>query len=591
MAAVTTESHSIETVSAPSTADPEAPAVRERETVVVERERRRGRGGLLGFLARWLWRLLAVLLILGLLGGLLFLGVTLVLRSDVPRGIAEDVATGLLKHDVSLGGLDVGWGGHVELTDLALRLPSEAGEGRGPLVAEVPRATAELGPLPMLAVKFLTGGNLLPESVTAESPRVYMTQDDDGEWTLPRSAELLASAGGKSDPNAPTGPITLPPLPALTVSDGTIVVRNNEGVERVADGLRVDADSPSPLIYQADLELPGFLDVSAELIPTNGRNQTVRLSATGLNDLAEPYLPGLPPLDVTATWDGSFTGDGGVAGRVRFDESSTLQGIGLGGAVAVSAGGAGGVVEVAPDGLTLSNLPGGLGEAVVRAGTITAGGPALGVDDLLVEVAGGSVLVSTLTLDPDALAGTLVVGFTGVAPPGLDDSSLSGTAEGSLWLSDYGEVRARLGVRGGRGRGREPGRDVQRGRRGRGGGVPQLRDARRAVQRAGGGPHRRRGGPDDAAAAGGGAGAGAAGGRQPVRRARHNRGAGRAGRAAGERAVLPASAGERLARVLRRLGRGQGVAGGVAADGRAAAAGTWGRSPPGRSGRGRGRAW
>ena len=56
---------------------------------------------------------------------LLLVGVTLVLKSSIPRSIAESVATNLLKLDVKLGGVDVGWGGGVTVRDVVLRLPSD----------------------------------------------------------------------------------------------------------------------------------------------------------------------------------------------------------------------------------------------------------------------------------------------------------------------------------------------------------------------------------------------------------------------------------------------------------------------------------
>ena len=487
------------TAAAPDVAEQE-PAVESTEEPSVDETPRRvdvrgdrvyvhRRGGFLAWVGRLLRRvisfLLALLLILLLLGGLVFLGVTAVLKSDLPRSIAQDIAGGLINHDLSLGGVDVGWGGHVEVSDIALRLPSEEGEGQGPLVAEVPKATAELGPLPLVVFKALTGGNLIPDAVSVESPKVYMTQDDDGQWTLPQAAQLLTSGGGgASDPDAPATPISLPPLPELDVSDGTIIVRNNQGEERVASGLTVSGGRTTPLVYQADLSIPGVLDVSAELIPASGRNQTVRIEASDPGDLLRPYLStfgDLPALDLDATWDGTFAADGGVEGTLTFDDGSAVtrgEGedavrIGLGGEVAVDAIGKGDApIRLNFDGLTANGVPG-VGEVLIREGTVVAGGSAVSVDGLLIEVLGGEVLVAEAAYDPAAIAGTIDVDFRDLTLPESEDedqptdgtpaavaqagpeedeqerTAISGTLAADLWLTEFGEVRAEATVESG----------------------------------------------------------------------------------------------------------------------------------------------
>ena len=451
------------TAAAPDVAEQE-PAVESTEEPSVDETPRRidVRGdkvylhrhtGFLAWVGRLLRRviafLLALLLILLLLGGLVFLGVSAVLKSDLPRSIAQDIAGGLINHDLSLGGVDVGWGGHVEVRDIALRLPSEEGEGQGPLVAEVPRATAELGPLPLVVFKALTGGNLIPDAVSVESPKVYMTQDEDGQWTLPQAAALLTGGGGGGDPNAPATPISLPPLPELDVSDGTVVVRNNQGEERIASGLTVTGGRTTPLVYEADLSIPGVLDVSAELIPASGRNQTVRIKATNPGDLLTPYLGELPAsLDLDATWDGAFAADGGVEGTLSFADGSAVtygQGaepIALGGAIAVDAIGKNdALVRLDFDGFSANGLPG-VGQVLIREGTVVAGDTAVSVDGLLIEVLGGEVLVAEAAFDPAAIAGTVDVDFRGLAPPGQEDTAISGTLAADLWLTEFGEVRA-----------------------------------------------------------------------------------------------------------------------------------------------------
>ncbi len=401
-----------------------------------------------GFISRWLRRLAAaitLLLIVLLIG---FVAISVALQSSLPRSIAQEIATGLVGHDVSLGNLDIGWGGGVTITDLVVRLPGEA-EAEGDKVIEVPTIYAELDPLPLLALKVLTGGSPLPSLVRVESPTVYMTQSDAGDWTLLQSLDLLASAGGSSS-SPDTGPsaISLPPLPDIELIDGTVIVRNNAGDEERLTGLVIEAGDTSPLIYRAKIDAPDVAEIRASLTPHNGRTQEARIVVTdGLRKLAEPFVS-LPEFAGNVGWTGAFTSDGGIDGVLSFNKGTTAVGVEALGDLTVNL--LDGIITVepaatkgkSPQRLRLENVPGVDGPVQVVAGKIQLTPDAASIEGLLLDLLGGNVLVEDIVVGLESETLSAVVGFQNLQPAG--GIKLTGSLTGDLWYGRFGEPRGSL---------------------------------------------------------------------------------------------------------------------------------------------------
>lgn len=423
------------------TADVETPDGRHRRMIVVEKRR--------GFFGRLLRKILAFLLVVLVLLLLGFVGITLVLRSSIPKDIASSVASGALRLDVALGDVDVGWDGDIDLTDLVVRLPSREGQDQGTKLLEVPAVHAEMGFLPLVAFNAITGGTPMPDRVEVESPTVYMTQDDEGAWSLLRAAELVAAGGGPREPETAPGPISLPPLPNLELTNGTILVRNNAGEESRVEGITVSGTKVSPIVYQASAVLPDVAELEAELIPSNGRKQQAQVRIAGLSELLAPVVPDLPELKAEATWNGGFTSDGGVAGTLTIQDGTRLVGYGLDlgmmGSVGVETT-AEGVATLRPAGLTISGLPAGEeGErqAQVLAGTLAAGPEAVMVEELLVGVFGGKLKVDEVAYALGDQTARVRVSFQNL---GLADTELSGDVEADLWYGEFGAPMAQLAI-------------------------------------------------------------------------------------------------------------------------------------------------
>ena len=70
------------------------------------------------------WGLVRSLLLVLML--IAFVGITVLFQTSLARVIAADVATSTAGLDVTIGDLDIGWGGGITLSDLVVRLPGEA---------------------------------------------------------------------------------------------------------------------------------------------------------------------------------------------------------------------------------------------------------------------------------------------------------------------------------------------------------------------------------------------------------------------------------------------------------------------------------
>ena len=432
-----------------------------RNGTLVERERRRD-----GFFLRWLKRLAALLLILLVLLLLALGGISLALRSTLPKSIATDVATGLLGLDVGLGDLDIGWGGDVTLTDLTLRLPSDDGEGEKLL--EVPRVAAQLSALPLVAFEYLTTGLPALKNVEVERPTVYATQRDDGSWNLVDAATVAASnLGGGGDPDAPPGPPKLPPLPDLSLVGGKVVVTNAEGETATLGEITLKGDKKNALVYTADGGVGDVAQVTARLLPSGGLRQNATLAVDNLADALSPVFD-LPEASLDAEWEGGFAGDGTLDGTLTLNSArvgdirvakaapapstqpttrrspadSDDRGPVPAGKIDVSF--ADGVLTARPRDIVVRDLPGVTGRATLVNGVARVGDGTAAVSDILLRVFDGEVLVESASLDLEQLTGSFAARFRDLKPQ--DAADLTGTAGGHLEYGPYGEPRGKLEV-------------------------------------------------------------------------------------------------------------------------------------------------
>lgn len=410
---------------APATALPPA---KPGQTIVVERRR--------GFFARWLGRLMALLLVVAILVLVAFVGITLVLRSDVPRSLAESVATKALGLELGLGALDVGWDGDVTIEDLVLRLPS-LGETEGEKLIEIPRLKAQLEPLPRIALNYLRGQQPQVKRLIVESPTAYATQQADGQWNVVRALALASGGGGSSNTESQGGG-AVPALPEIELTDAKLIVRDKDGQEATLAGFGLTGRRDNALVYRVAGGAPERLEIDGELFPASGRRQQFTVQLNGLNEELRAIF-GLPEATLVANWEGSLT-DSGAEGILRI-ESASIDKMQLRGELKVHA--EGGVTRITPVAITATNVPV-AGDAVIPEGEILIG-TGLRAEALLINTMDGQILVRSATFDPATLGGTLDVAFKDLAPQ--DKAHLNGELFAEAGFDAFGEPVARLSLR------------------------------------------------------------------------------------------------------------------------------------------------
>lgn len=408
-----------------------------------------------GFFGRWIRRVFKAITLLLVLMLIAFVGITVLFQTSLARVIAADVATSTAGLDVTIGDLDIGWGGGITLSDLVVRLPGEA-EEQGPLVLEVKTIFTKIPPLPLAALQGIVGAIPSPSLVEVDDVTVHMTEVDAGVWSVLRAIELASGAGGGgssgSAPDAPKSAISLPPLPELRLSDAKVVFQNLNGDESRLEALSLHGRALSPLVYQFDVSTDdGPLAAVAKLTPHNGLTQEASLRVTP--ELAAAIAPfvGLPELDVDVAWSGKFTSDGGIDGMVTFDPTTQVAGIGAAGDVGFRLLPDGTILVEPPnvtDGddrrLRLTNLPGLTKPAEVIAGVLRVTPEAVVVDRLLLDAVDGNVLIEEAVYDLANQTATASVAFQQIAPTA--DMVIDGTLQADLWYGRFGEPRARAAV-------------------------------------------------------------------------------------------------------------------------------------------------
>ena len=408
-------------------APPAPPSPKQRpRPIVVERRR--------GFVRRWLGRLLALLLMVLVLLLVLLVGLTILLRSDLPRSLAESAATQALGLELTLGDLDIGWGGNITITDFSASLP-DFGQVAGGKLLDAERIEAELDSLPLVALDYLRGRQPSLRHVRVESPTVYATQSEAGQWNLARALTLVRSA--RRGPTAGEGGgIDLPPMPDVRLTGGAVVIRKADGTEAALDGFELTGGRENPLVYRLSGETPSKqLLVTGEFFPTSGRRQQIRLELAGLSEDLRAMFD-LPDLALYANWTGGLTNDG-IEGMLQIHDGQ-FGDMRLSGGLRIASSGRG--LHVSPEDLRAQGLPT-IGSATIPRGSITLDST-IHAQSVLIETLGGQVMVRSASFDPATLSGQLDALFRDISPTTRD--ALNGALVAELGHDLFGEPFANV---------------------------------------------------------------------------------------------------------------------------------------------------
>ncbi|MEX0887316.1 MAG: hypothetical protein WD009_12850 [Phycisphaeraceae bacterium] len=269
------------------------------------------------------------LLILLILVALLLVagGITthIILRSDLPRRIAERALVDALGLDVRIASLRVGWTGRTDARGVRVALPLDD----DPLL-EAPRV--ELDHTAILALAM--GRRLELRDARIIEPTIYVRKAVDGQWNLQQAHRIVATRLAQRPPRP--GPPRPLDLPRLEITDGHLILERHDAPPERFDHLTVRGRERGPMAYGLEIDAPALGGAEARFAGvapfTHEADFDLRPSSRLLNAL----LGGSPDARMVGQWRGRYE-DERLRGTLALTELSA-PGLRLAGSVRVSAG-------------------------------------------------------------------------------------------------------------------------------------------------------------------------------------------------------------------------------------------------------------
>lgn len=231
---------------------------------------------------------------------LLVAAVQIFLSTDWPRRILLSQAQSATGLRIELGSLSTGWWGRTRLEDLSLSLPL----AEGPFL-RIPELDVEHTSL----LGILLSRSISIDRVVIHHPTLDAVQNAAGQWNLQQVADLFTggdSSGGGQTSAAPPQP------PAILIEDAQVNVTDQQGRHTAITPVNLSGKLASPLAYALVVNCPGHLRLEGMIALNRTLHQQLTLQVHAIDSWVRPWTE-LPPLSLTAYWDGSSDG-GGLSG-------------------------------------------------------------------------------------------------------------------------------------------------------------------------------------------------------------------------------------------------------------------------------------
>jgi len=264
-----------------------------------------------------------VLLISLILVSLLVIGgvVTahLILRSDLPRRIVQQIIADETGLRVTIDALDVTWRGETSVRGFSAGLPMEPDSFL--TVASIRLQHNHVIHL-MLTRRLVLSDAILDE------PALTVIPDSHGLWNLLRAADLISAAQGDGD--AVSEPDQ---FPRLRVTDASLSVATADGGMQHYTGLGFTGDPIGPLSWRFHLDFAENVQFEGRIAPAARWQHEATFELQEIHGLLVPWIADVPErLRVAGRWTGTVRG-GVLEGRLqldrldadRFDGSGTLD--------------------------------------------------------------------------------------------------------------------------------------------------------------------------------------------------------------------------------------------------------------------------
>lgn len=327
---------------------------------------------------RWTLRGFLVLLVLLILA---FIGISLVLRTGLPKRIVLQSLQKQFGLRVNAESLAVGWTGRTELKDVTMSLP---------LAKEALLTVPEMRVKHTNLVSVLLGRPVRLQSVELRRPRLVVVQDSMGRWNVQEAMALITRAtGGKGaadEQNATKAPIE---LPKVALSQGTVVLTDNKGKSVTLEPFELHGEPKGPLVWDFRSTILPDIKVEGSLAPAQDYAHRASFVIERIPEDFKAWFASLPaPVRLEGDWNGKVK-DGMVNGRAEL-RNSRIENVGLAGAFGLKQED-NQVLAVTPDALRISNPLFGQQPARFTSGAFRFGGTKFRAEAVRLAAMGGTV--------------------------------------------------------------------------------------------------------------------------------------------------------------------------------------------------------
>jgi hypothetical protein len=323
---------------------------------------------------RWLRRFFVSFVILLIA---VIITVQIVLSSSYPKTLVIAQVERALGLNVQAKSFSTGWWGHTTLHDVTISLPLA-----DQAFLTIPELRVEHSSLPMMALK----RGITLDSIRAERPQLVIRQDPTGRWDLQQALELMKRTSGAKN----TEEQKQPTLPALTITDGTIHVIDNQGREAMIEPVDFHGEPQNSLAWRFEAKVNDELTLDGAVNPGRVWEHNVNFSLAKIDPWLKPWVRDLPkPLAVEGKWEGRLR-DGALSGQARL-ASAVVSNFKSSGVVNVMRDDVG--VHLRPDGLLVESPTKLAPEVRVSSGEILLQANQVAAKALRLTAAGGDVQV------------------------------------------------------------------------------------------------------------------------------------------------------------------------------------------------------
>jgi hypothetical protein len=319
----------------------------------------------------WLKILVSILALLLLI----VIAAEIVFTTDLPRNLVINLIEKQFGLRISAKSLSTGIFGHTTLQDVTATLPLA-----DKAFLEIPELKINHTWLPGIIF-----GSFNVHDISIDHPRLQVVQEPGGSWNLLEVAQLLGrTASGNNSQQSKPGDI--PVLPALTVTDASLTVIDNQRRSTTLQNLQVTGAPDGPLVWQYQASIPGQLDLSGKLAPGGPWAHEIEISIQNAAPWLSPWVASWPTdARVQAHWTGRVD-SGNLQARLDI-EHANYNAVSLNGPLAITAGGS--TATFQPAGIIVSPDPSHDFDTRIERGNIVFSSTGIQGDNLSLEFAQG----------------------------------------------------------------------------------------------------------------------------------------------------------------------------------------------------------